>query len=47
MEHLPKLRRGTEMELYNVWGHGYGILRLRKCMNDFQTTPSARKKLRT
>ena len=30
MERLPKLRRGTEMELYNVWGHGYGILALAK-----------------
>jgi hypothetical protein len=24
-ERLPKLRRATPMELYNVWGHGYGL----------------------
>jgi hypothetical protein len=28
MERLPKLRRATPEELYNVWGHGYGILAL-------------------
>lgn len=28
MEHLPKLRRATPEELYNVWGHGYGLLAL-------------------
>jgi hypothetical protein len=30
MDHLPKLRRATPVELYNVWGHGYGILALAK-----------------
>jgi hypothetical protein len=25
LEQLPKLRRATELELYNVWGHGYGL----------------------
>ncbi|HEY2909067.1 MAG TPA: hypothetical protein VGI99_02420 [Gemmataceae bacterium] len=30
MEHLPKLRRASPEELYNVWGHGYGILALTK-----------------
>jgi hypothetical protein len=30
MERLPKLRRATPDELYNVWGHGYGILALTK-----------------
>jgi hypothetical protein len=30
MDQLPKLRRATPMELYNVWGHGYGILALTK-----------------
>jgi hypothetical protein len=25
MENLPKLRRATPEEIYNVWGHGYGI----------------------
>jgi hypothetical protein len=30
MERLPKLRRASPMELYNVWGHGYGILTLTK-----------------
>jgi hypothetical protein len=30
MERLPKLRRATPTELYNVWGHGYGILALAK-----------------
>jgi hypothetical protein len=30
MENLPKLRRANEIELYNVWGHGYGVLALAK-----------------
>src|SRR3954471_18813672 len=30
IDRLPKLRRATPMELYNVWGHGYGILALTK-----------------
>src|SRR5438270_3458551 len=25
MESLPKLRRANPTELYNVWGHGYGV----------------------
>jgi hypothetical protein len=25
LDRLPKLRRATPEELYNVWGHGYGI----------------------
>jgi hypothetical protein len=25
MEHLPKLRRGSEIALYNIWSHLYGI----------------------
>src|SRR5262245_48030811 len=25
LENLPKLRRATEIELYNVWGHAYGL----------------------
>ena len=29
-DHLPQLRRASELELYNVWGHGYGILALAK-----------------
>lgn len=28
MDRLPKLRRATPSELYNVWGHGYGVLAL-------------------
>jgi hypothetical protein len=30
MEHLPTLRRASEVEIYNVWGHGYGVLALAK-----------------
>jgi hypothetical protein len=30
LENLPTLRRATGMELYNVWGHGYGVLALAK-----------------
>src|SRR5262249_17334582 len=29
-DRLPKLRRATEDALYNVWGHGYGVLVLAK-----------------
>jgi hypothetical protein len=43
LEHLPKLRRATEMELYNVWGHGYGILALAK-MHGRLPDDAARKK---
>jgi hypothetical protein len=43
MEHLPKLRRSTEVELYNVWGHGYGILALAK-MHGRLPDDAARKK---
>ncbi len=28
MENLPKLKRANATELYNVWGHGYGVLAL-------------------
>jgi hypothetical protein len=30
IDRLPTLRRASPMELYNVWGHGYGILALTK-----------------
>lgn len=28
LEHLPQLKRATPDAIYNVWGHGYGILAL-------------------
>jgi hypothetical protein len=45
MERLPQLRRGTEMELYNVWGHGYGILALAKMHGRLPDDADRKKKI--
>lgn len=42
LENLPKLKRGTTVELYNVWGHGYGVLALAK-MHGRKPNDAARK----
>ncbi|MBX7102799.1 MAG: hypothetical protein K1X57_01875 [Gemmataceae bacterium] len=42
LENLPKLKRGTQVELYNVWGHGYGVLALAR-MHGRKPDDAARK----
>jgi hypothetical protein len=45
MDRLPKLRRATEIELYNVWGHGYGILALAKMHGRLPDDAERKKKI--
>ena len=45
MEHLPQLRRASELELYNVWGHGYGILALAKMHERLPDDAERKKKI--
>jgi hypothetical protein len=45
MERLPQLRRGTEVELYNVWGHGYGVLALAKMHERLPDDADRKKKI--
>jgi hypothetical protein len=46
MENLPKLRRATPEELYNVWGHGYGIEALARMYNRLPNDAARRDKIK-
>ena len=46
MEDLPKLRRATPSELYNVWGHGYGIECLVRMYNRLPNDTARREKIK-
>jgi hypothetical protein len=45
MEHLSELRRANPVELYNVWGHGYGVLALAKMHGRLPNDADRKKKI--
>jgi len=46
MEFLPKLRRASPEEIYNVWGHGYGIEALVRMYNRLPNDTARREKIK-
>ncbi len=50
-EHMPKLRRATEVAIYNVWGHAYSIsafcTMLKRHTGDRQKCAEIRRQIRT
>lgn len=44
-ENLPKLKRATQVELYNVWGHGYSVLALARMHGRLPDQPERKAKI--
>lgn len=44
-ENVPKLRRATPEEIYNVWGHGYAVLALAKMYHRLPNDAERKKKI--
>lgn len=45
-EELPKLKRATPEELYNVWSHGYGVLALAKMYHRIPNDAERQKRIK-